>query len=92
MIYNLAEVIALQVDRTIRALIDHSGMSTRAMSAALDRGSSWASTTAAPGRDPKLSTVADVADVAGVDIALIDRKTGEMIGTVTPPRRAAGDD
>ena len=89
MIYNLAEVIALQVDRTIRALIDHSGMSTRAMSAALDRGSSWASTTAAPGRDPKLSTVADV---AGVDIALIDRQTGERIGTVTPPRRAAGED
>lgn len=82
----------MQVDKAIRLLIEHSGMSDRAMSKTLDHVDSWARQTAAPGRDPKLSTVADVADVAGVDVALIDRVTGERIGTVTPPRRAAGGD
>ena len=78
----------MQVDRIVRALIEHSGMSTRAVSAALGRGSSWASTTAQPGRSPSLATVADVADVAGVDVVLRDRATGADLGTVTPPRQA----
>ena len=88
LIYNSLEVIVLQVDRTIRTLIDHSGMSTRAMSAALGRGSSWASTTAQPGRVPSLATVADVADVAGCDVVIVDRATGERVGVVDPPRRS----
>lgn len=76
----------MQLDEVIRALIAHSGMSDRGMSAAMGRGSSWARLTAQPGRDPKLSTVCAVADLAGVDVALIDRETGERLGIVEPPR------
>ena len=38
---------------------------------------------------PKLDTVADVADVAGVDVVLIDRATGDRVGVVDPPRQSA---
>lgn len=77
----------MQVDRTVRALISHSGMSDRAASQAMGKADSWARLTAAPGRDPKLSTVADVADLAGVDVVLVDRATGAEVGRVDPPRR-----
>ena len=78
----------MQVDRIIRTLIDRSGLSTNGVSAALGKSREWARLTAKPGRDPKLGTVADVADVAGCDVCIIDRKTGAVVATVTPPRRA----
>lgn len=77
----------MQVDSIIRTLIDHSGMSDRAMSKAMGKVDSWARQTAAAGRVPKLDTVADVADVAGCDVAIIDRATGETVGVIEPPRR-----
>ena len=77
----------MQVDSLIRYLIEHSGMSARRVSAALGRSPDWARLTAAPGRDPKLSTVAAVADVAGCDVVIIDRATGERLGVVEPPER-----
>ncbi|WP_281657204.1 hypothetical protein [Collinsella stercoris] len=79
----------MQVDRIIRTLIDRSGLSMNGMSAALGKSREWARLTAKPGRVPKLDTVADVADVAGCDVAIIDRETGAVVATVTPPRRAA---
>lgn len=57
------------------------------MSAAMGRGQSWARLTAQPGRDPKLGTVARVADLAGVDVVLVDRETGERVGVIDPPGR-----
>jgi hypothetical protein len=79
----------MQVDRIIRAMIDRSSMSANAFSAALGKSREWARMTARPGRDPKLGTVADVADVAGCDVCIIDRETEAVVATVTPPRRAA---
>ena len=76
----------MQVDRIIRTLIDRSGLSMNGMSAALGKSREWARLTAKPGRVPKLDTVADV---AGCDVAIIDRETGAVVATVTPPRRAA---
>lgn len=77
----------MQVDSVIKELISHSRLSYRGMSAALGRSPEWARLTAQPGRDPKLSTVAAVADAAGCDVAIIDRATGERLGTVEPPER-----
>lgn len=85
--YNRLEVMNMQVDAIIKCLIEHSGMSYRAMSSALGRSTEWARLTAQPGRDPKLSTVAAVADVAGCDVVIMDRETGERVGTVEPPER-----
>ena len=78
----------MQVDRVIRALIDHSGMSGNAVSAALNRSREWARITSQPGRVPRIDTVADVADVAGCEVVIIDRTTGETVATIDPPRRA----
>lgn len=80
-------VINMQVDEVIKGLIERSGMSYRAASAALGKSPNWAGVTAQHGRVPKLDTVADVADVAGCDVAIIDRATGETVGVIEPPRR-----
>lgn len=79
----------MQVDTCIKHLIAHSGKSYRAVSAQLGKSPNWAGVTAQPGRDPKLSTVADVANAAGVDVALIDRTSGDLIAVIDPPRKAA---
>lgn len=63
-------------------------MSGRAISAALGKSQTYVRTAARAGRSPALATVADVADVVGVDVVLIDRETGATVCTVTPPRRA----
>lgn len=77
----------MQVDEVIAMLIARSGMSARGMSSALGKSQNWATMTAGPGRDPKLSTVATVADVAGCDVVIVDRETGERLGVVEPPER-----
>lgn len=79
----------MKVDLCIKYLIARSGKSYRAVSAELGRSPNWAGVTARPGRDPKLSTVADVADAAGVDVVLIDRGSGDVVAVVEPPRKAA---
>ena len=79
----------MRAEEAIRALIAHSGLSGRAVSTALGKAHSWAGITAKRTVAPKLQTVADVADVAGVDVVLIDRATGETVGVVEPPRRTA---
>lgn len=77
----------MRPDETIRAIAQHSGRSLYGISEALGRSRSWAGMVA--GREGvALGTVADVADVAGVDVALVDRETGETLGTIEPPRRA----
>lgn len=78
----------MQVDEALGLLIAHSGQSARAVSQTLGHVATWASATIKPGRVPSLGTVADVADVAGVDVTLVDRETGETLGTIEPPRRA----
>lgn len=77
----------MQVDMIIRALVERSDLSYRQVAAELGRSSAWASTTASPGRSPQLATVADVADVCGCDIAILDRESGETVAVVDPPHR-----
>lgn len=73
----------MQVTDVIAALLARSGMSARAASRALGRASTWASNSI--GRTPKLDTLAEVADLAGVDVVLRDRATGEDVATIEPP-------
>ena len=80
----------MQVDSIISMLVKRTGKSYYAMSAALGKSPEWARNSAAAGRAPKMGTIADVADVAGVDVVLIDRATGERVAVVDPPRRAGG--
>lgn len=61
-------------------------MSGRGISAALGQSPAWARK-AASASDTMLSTVARMADVAGCDVVIRDRATGETVGVVEPPRR-----
>ena len=74
----------MRVDEVFSALVKHSGKSARRVSLDMGKAETWARNSA--GRDTKLSTVAKLADMAGVDLALIDRETGERLATIEPPR------
>lgn len=76
----------MQVDKVIGALVDHSPLTGEQVSIDLGYSRSYVSM-AKQGRTPRLDTVADVADVCGVDVVLVDRATGERVGVVEPPRR-----
>lgn len=76
----------MQVKDVISALVAHSGQSARGISATLGKSPNWAAMAAQ--RTPRLDTLADVADLAGCDVVIIDRATGERLGTIEPPRRA----
>lgn len=76
----------MQVNAVLKAIADHGGLSGRGLSKALGKVDTWARNSF--GRDTKLGTLADVADVAGCDVCIIDRETGAIVATVTPPRRA----
>ena len=58
------------------------------VSRALGKDPTWCRNTSRPGRSPALATVADVADVLGYDVAVVDRATGDVVAVVDPPRRA----
>lgn len=75
----------------LSGLIHHAGISYGETSRRLGKSPNWALNSSAPGRNPKLSTVADVADVCGVDVKLVDRETGEIVGVVDPPHRVKGE-
>ena len=75
----------MQVNKLIAAIVERSGKSYNRLSAELGRSREYvrqAANKAAP-------SIATVADVAGCDVAIIDRETGAVVATVTPPRRAA---
>lgn len=80
----------MQVNTCIREILatrpDTSGA---AVSRALGRSERWASVVGMPTRSPALATVADVADVLGYRLDVVDAATGERIGTIEAPRRAA---
>ncbi len=77
----------MQVNTCIKELAVARGVSLRGLSAALGRSSAWGSRVSGPERSPALATVADVADVLEYDLAVVDRETGETIGTLEAPRR-----
>lgn len=82
----------MQVDTLIRWMLDARAISPRRVSAELGKSSECVRNVAAPGRSPALATVADIADVLGYDVAIIDRETGEPVGTIDPPRHKAETD
>lgn len=63
----------------------------QSVSRAMGKDPTWCRNTSRPGRSPELATVADVADVLGYDVAIVDRESGGVVAVVDPPRRAAGD-
>lgn len=83
----------MQVNRVVGALVDHSPLTGEQASAALGHSRSYISMIKQR-RAPTLATVADVADVCGCDVVIVDRATGERVGVVEPPRReqASGKD
>lgn len=77
---------------TLRAVLDLSPVSGRETSRILGHSDAWARMAARPTRNPRLDTLADVAGIAGLDVALIDRRTGDVVAVVEPPTPAARHD
>lgn len=83
---NIPEGVFVQVEDAITELIETRGTSAGRVSVELGRSRSYVAGVA--GRQGvALGTVADVADVLGYDLAVVDRETGETIGTLDAPRR-----
>lgn len=78
----------MQVNDVVAALVEHSGMSSNRVSAALGRSREYIRNSLY--RSPQLATVADVADVAGCDVVIVDRETGATVARVDPPRQGGG--
>ena len=79
----------MQVNTCIREIVDKRGASLRSVSLDLGKAETWGKIVSKPTRSPALATVADVADVLGYNLAIVDRETGETVGTIEAPRRCA---
>lgn len=79
----------IQTTHTLRAVLDMSPVSARATSRTLGHSDAWARLAARTTQTPRLDTLADVAGVAGFDVAILDRKTGEVVAIVEPPTPVA---
>lgn len=71
----------------MRYIIKRTGKSMRAISIDMGRADTWAKNSSRAGRVPRLDTVAELAHLAGLNVALVDRKTGEVVATVDVPYR-----
>lgn len=81
----------MQVNTCIRELLAARAVSPRRVSADLGRSSEYVRNVSQPTRSPALATVADVADVLGYRLEVVDVATGEAVGTIEAPRRAGAD-
>ena len=81
----------MQVNTCIRELLRMREISPRRVSADLGRSSEYVRNVSLPTRSPALATVADVADVLGYRLEVVDVATGEAVGTIEAPRRVAAD-
>lgn len=81
----------MQVNTCIKAIARAAGLSLSEVSRRCGHSPSWASVLGLPSRSPALATVADVADACGFALAVVDRETGETVGTIEPPRAASKD-
>lgn len=79
----------MQVDTCIKEIAKAANTSLSEVSRRLGKSRVYASNVAAPGRSPALATVADIADVLGYRLAVVDVETGEEVGIIDPPRKAA---
>lgn len=80
----------MQVDRLIRWIVEASPQSMQSVSRELGHEASWCRSVARAGRSPALATIADVADVLGYDVAIVDRESGKIVAVVDPPRHDGG--
>lgn len=74
----------------LRMMLDSSGKSAYRLSFDLGRSRNWASNSF--GRDPLLSTVAEVASVTGHEVAILDAGTGDVVAIVEPPEHDGNGD
>lgn len=82
----------MQVNTCIRSMLaSRPDTSGAAVSRALGHTDRWASVVGMANRSPALATVADVADVLSYDVVIRDRRTGDDVGTIAPPRRAGAE-
>jgi hypothetical protein len=72
-------------------LIKASGFSYGKVSRELGKSPEWARNSVVNHTRPLLATVADVADVCGVDVKLVDRGTGEVVALIDPPHKVKGE-
>ena len=77
----------MQVGACIRAMVRERGASMRGLSVDMGRSPDYVRVMGTPTRSPALATVAEIADALGYDVAIIDRETGERLGTIDPPAR-----
>lgn len=78
----------MKPDRVIAKMIRASEIPAEDVSRRLGHFKTWAQVTMQPGRDPKLSTVAAVADVTGHKLAVLDAETDRVVVTIDPPERS----
>lgn len=69
----------------ICAMVEDGTMTRREASAAANRNPTYVSN-AQRKREPSIGTVALIANVYGLDVALIDRETGETRYIIEPPK------
>lgn len=77
----------MRCDSVLRYIINRTGKSMRAISIDMGRADTWAKNSSRAGRVPQLDTVVGLADLAGLDVALVDRETGKVVATVDVPCR-----
>ena len=82
----------MQVNTCIRGMCETRGASLRSVSLDLGKAETWGKTVSKPTRSPALATVADVADVLGYRLDVVDATTGERVGTIEAPRRLQPSD
>ena len=82
----------MHVDTCIRDMCKASGASMRGVSAALGKSPAYVRLAGKDGGSPALATVADVADVLGYRLDVVDAATGERVGTIEAPRRLQSSD
>lgn len=66
------------------------GRSADSIGLALGHARTWLSNIR--GRDPHLTTVADVASVTGHEVVILDAESGETVAVIEPPERDARAD
>ena len=76
----------------VRRMLDLEGMSRADLSRAMGRSASYGTVLLSQRSDLRSSTLAEVADACGYDLAVVRRADGQTIGTIDPPPRRERED
>ena len=69
----------------IAAIVDDGNMTRREVSVAANRNPTYVSN-AQRKREPAIGTIALIANIYGLDVALVDRETGKTRYIIEPPK------